>query len=158
KEQGYELPKNVVPEELPKLGRKQVGIGTKLGLAESLGLRKKDAEKVKPNYKTNKELAKLEGKRWQAKADYYSRGLHKLATIQDNRYYRLIWIDHKGLRHERIMKGSDIKAMERQIYKVISITAMPINYKPRSAPLLKQVRIKPILEPVSKYDKRRYES
>ena len=102
-------------------------------------------KEVKPTYKTVKEHMELEGKRWEAKADYYQRKLHLIEGLDSNRYYKLTWIDNKGLRHERIMKGSKIKAMKRDIYKVISLTTMPSTYKPTSTPL---PRIQPLPTPV----------
>jgi len=106
-------------------------------------------KEVKPTYKTVKEHMELEGKRWEAKADYYSRKLHLIEGLDSNRYYKLTWIDNKGLRHERIMKGSEIKAMKGDVYKVISILPMPATYKPKSTPL--PIRIKPIMDKNTRY-------
>ena len=106
--------------------------------------RTKTKNQVKP--KTIKEHMELEGKRWEAKADYYSRKLHLIEGLDSNRYYKLTWIDNKGLRHERIMKGSEIKAMKRDIYKVITILPIPEpKPEPKSTPL---PRIQPLPTPV----------
>ena len=161
KEQGHELPENVKPKvNVPKSKyyeeeKKEPVIGSYTGIGD-LGAYKRALEKtreeekkkeeVKP--KTIKEHMELEGKRWEAKADYYQRKLHLIEGLDSNRYYKLTWIDNKGLRHERIMKGSEIEAERRDIYKVISILPMPTNYKPKSTPL--PIRIKPIIgkEPI----------
>jgi len=47
------------------------------------------------------------------------------------------------------MKGSEIKAMKGDVYKVISILPMPATYKPKSTPL--PIRIKPIMDKNTRY-------
>ena len=149
--QGYKLPENVKPTtSVPKSKyyeeekKRADTIGSWTGIGD-LGAykraieRTKEEEKVKP--KTVEEHMELEGKRWEAKADYYSRNLHLIANLDPSRYYKIIYIDAKGLMHERIMKGADIKA-DKTIYKVISVLPMPRTYKPTPTPL--PIEIKPI--------------
>ncbi len=116
KEQGYELPKNVKPiinvpktETVEKYEQRQT-IGSWTGIG-SIGAYKRAIEEERANY------TKM-----------------AIANLEDSRYYKIIWIDSKGLRHERIMKGADIKKL-RGISKVISITPMPRTYKPTPIPI-----------------------
>jgi len=69
------------------------------------------------------------------------RNLHLIENLNPNRFYKIVWLDKRGLRHERIMKGADIKA-DKTIYKVISVLPMPRTYKPTPTPL--PIGIKPI--------------
>ncbi|MBC7332829.1 MAG: hypothetical protein H5T91_10475, partial [Synergistetes bacterium] len=135
KEQGYKLPENVKPtitvpktetvekyEQRPTIGS-WTGIGGigayRRAIEEE---RAKEEQKITPM--TEKERVEYLG-------EYYTKMAIK--NLEDSMYYKIIWIDAKGLRHERIMKGADIKKL--RVSKVISITPMPSTYRPTPIPI-----------------------
>lgn len=124
KEQGYSLPKNVKPykPDYSKVERDQSIIGTKLGLWMPKK-EKKEAKRVKPTYKTNKEIMAIEGKRWQAR---YEARIKAKPTYKTNKELAKIY----GKRWQAIAR----------------------YYKRRrpASPLPKSMRIKPILKPAPK--------
>lgn len=157
KEQGYKLPENVKPViNVPKTEtvekyeqRPTIGSWTGIG---SIGAYRRAIEEERA--KEQKITPMTEKERVEYLGDYYTKMAIK--NIESSRYYKIIWIDSKGLRQERIMKGADIKKL-RGVSKVISITPMPSTYRPtplslpKPAPKSPADRILPDFRPLMSY-------
>jgi len=139
KEQGYKLPENVKPvinvpktETVEKYEQRTIGSWTGIG---SIGAYKRAIEEERA-----KEEQKImtEEERKEYLGSYYTK--LAIANLEDSRYYKIDYMDSKGLRQERIMKGADIKKL-RGISKVISIMPMPGPPAPKPTPLPKPVPI-----------------
>lgn len=151
KEQDYKLPENVKPTiNVPKTVEKyeqRSPIGSWTGIG-SIGAYRRAIEEERA--KEQKITPMTEKERVEYLGDYYTKMAIK--NLEDSRYYKIIWIDSKGLRQERIMKGADIKKL-RGVSKVISITPMPSTYGPtppslpKPAPKSPADRILPVFKP-----------